>query len=63
VKGLVLRMCEYCDGEKNLSESEVLASVFRNGLLKMSAYGDEYSSCIEINYCPMCGVKLGGDDE
>lgn len=59
-------MCQYCEKEKWIEE-------FKNDIIRLSIYGRHlrivgkivprmhitFGRSILINYCPMCGRKLG----
>lgn len=63
-------MCEYCEKRKELKSSNFCGSATMVVLGEtLDIYGDEkrfnifkriYRPRFEINYCPMCGKKLGG---
>lgn len=51
-------MCEYCEKEKPILYDNIFDTLnifIRNGLL----WEKTYDMGTEINYCPMCGRKLG----
>lgn len=55
--------CEYCEDGKNLFDRgpEHARIVFRNELnIALYAY-DWVTATIEVNYCPMCGERIGDD--
>lgn len=50
-------MCEYCKKGKALLHDENFEGLYifiLNGML----WDKTYDCGIEINYCPMCGIKL-----
>lgn len=59
-------MCKYCEKGKSMCDDNKkdLGIEFHSGTAKLVAYGlDEFGwdisvSC-DINYCPMCGRRLG----
>ena len=67
-------MCKYCDGGENgspsknlfecnvnfgvLDDSVICGTVFHKQMA-ISFMGHHYPIAQEINYCPMCGRKLG----
>jgi hypothetical protein len=64
-------MCEYCENRKELKSCNFCgsASLIVLGNI-LDIYGDEdvfklfkriYRPRFDINYCPMCGRKLGDD--
>lgn len=51
-------MCEYCEKEKPILYDNIFESLnifIKNGFL----WEKTYDMGTEINYCPMCGRKLG----
>lgn len=56
--------CDFCKGKTKLKEGNTTMRI-EDGLLYVeSVAGDPWynnSDEIEINHCPMCGEKLGGD--
>lgn len=63
-------MCEYCEKKRELKSCNFCGSagLFVSGDT-LDIYGDEkvfhifkriYRPRFEVNYCPMCGRKLGG---
>ena len=70
-------MCEHCDGQRQTlfegphsrEDGVVVELVFDGDVPKIicTGYADGGFICgwakLEINYCPMCGSKLGGDEK
>nr|DAZ28031.1 MAG TPA: Rad50 zinc hook motif [Caudoviricetes sp.] len=62
-------MCEYCEGKKKLKSSNFCGSAeFQILGNYLDIFGDEkkfnifkkiYRPSFNINYCPMCGRRLG----
>ena len=58
-------MCEYCEDRKKLRQPPNLVQI-DEGCLTIEVDKDDYwyqPICfdIELNYCPMCGEKIGCD--
>lgn len=70
-----MNMCEYCEGKKDLAAFRVFNGNLPIKICgqMIQLIDDEFCSDhpddspimgeSEINYCPMCGKKLGGEDE
>lgn len=66
-------MCDYCENGKDFGNYDIEACI-KNGDLNLTQYvhvgsvagcgfGREEEYTIFINYCPMCGRKLGDENE
>lgn len=57
--------CEYCENEKPLFLDDVDRIVITGtNELFVALYAYEWATaCCEINFCPMCGRDLRGDDQ
>lgn len=50
--------CKYCDCETVVIRGDYTALVINAGERLISAWGDGEAN-LTINYCPVCGRKLG----
>lgn len=58
--------CEYCNEEKDIFKDACMyipKGTSKLSLLCMDCYENGYMDSITINYCPMCGSKLGDSDD
>ena len=62
-------MCEYCNENKSYKKRlyDCDDEIFINDKNKLNVYVDceeyQYNIEIKINYCPMCGRKLKGENK
>ena len=55
-------MCEYCEGKNIITIDGRLAVYINNqNKLKIITVNEEFGE--QINYCPMCGRKLGDEKQ
>jgi hypothetical protein len=53
-------MCEYCEQKDKWGcGKEIMSEVCIINGEKLSVVTFGYEQCVDINYCPMCGRKLG----
>ena len=59
--------CKYCDGNERDIESNVYIrnerDIHRLYYLGIDCWENPVSECIDINFCPMCGSRLGDSDD
>ena len=53
--------CKYCNGEKLVIHGDYTDLVINTRERLISAWADGEAN-LKINYCPMCGRKLGDQD-
>ena len=53
------KMCEYCEGKNLITISDKRIAVYINNQNKLKVLSDMNEYAKDINYCPMCGIKLG----
>jgi hypothetical protein len=54
-------MCEYCEQKDKYGYSkEIMDGVCIVNEEKLSVVTCGFEECVDINYCPICGRKLGG---
>lgn len=53
--------CEYCRGEKPIIETRAVEVFIKDGTIHIKHYVlvAQKEEAEPINYCPMCGEKLG----
>ena len=56
-------MCKYCEGELDIEEIDKehplnIIYEYNKKYLYLDDYKKDYQASWEINYCPMCGIKL-----
>lgn len=53
-------MCEFCEEEHYLLNKNRLSVLIEDDFLNIRVYGQSnFLDNFKINYCPMCGKKLG----
>ena len=53
-------MCEFCENENYLLNYKDMIIEIEDGILIVRVYGTKnFAINLQINYCPMCGKKLG----
>ena len=56
-------MCEYCNGTECFVDEETGVTLYIDCDNELEIDSDGGTSFWRINYCPVCGHKLTGDDK
>ena len=57
-------MCKFCEEEVYLLNDNSMSITIEEDILILRVYSIKmFSRNLQINYCPMCGKKLGDDEK